>query len=154
MGTALSAGTLVGEIGWINVRMIDLMLTIAVLHGHGEASVKERRGWLIAMLIAGNGSVRQVDRLASEVGKGLGREATRKIPIKSLRTVNRVIGRTVVVKNGTVRGAIRLGTVLPFGVGACIGAGGNFLTAAAIAQQADRYFSLLPWGEPEPPPTA
>ena len=150
VGTALAAGTLAGEVGWINVRMVDLMLTIAVLHDHGEASVKERRGWLTAMLVVGNGSVQQVDRLASEVGKGVGKKATSKISVESLRAINRLIGRTVIVKNGTVQGAVRLGTVLPLGVGACIGAGGNYLTATAMARHANRYFSLLPgnYGEP------
>ncbi len=152
VGTAVAAGTLAGELGWINVRMVDLLLTIAVLHGHGEASVKERRGWLTAMLVVGTGSAQQVDRLASEVGKGLGKKATRKIPVESLRAVNRFLGRTVIVKNGAVQGAVRLGTVLPLGVGACIGAGGNYLTVTAMARNANRYFGLLPGGEGAPSP--
>ncbi len=150
LGTAVAAGTLAGELGWINLRMVDLLLTIAVLHGHGEASVKERRGWLTAVLLAGTGSAQQVDRLASEVGKGLGKKATRKVPVESLRAINHFLGRTVIVKNGVVQGAVRLGTVLPLGIGACIGAGGNYLTVTAMARHANRYFGLLSGNEGAP----
>ena len=136
VGTALAAGTLAGEVGWINVRLVDLMLTIAVLYGHGEASVKERRGWLTAMLLAGNGSVQQVDRLASEVGKGIGKKATRKIPVESLRAINRLIGRTVIVKNGTVQGAVRLGTGV--GVGQ-VGTGSPQFTGPILCAGGKRW---------------
>ena len=77
--------SIVAELGWINVRMVDLELTIAVLYGHGEASVEERRAWLAAMLFFGNWAVKGVDRLASEVGKGLRKQATHRIPQKTLR---------------------------------------------------------------------
>ncbi len=132
------------EFGWINVRMVDLMLTIAAIYGHGEASVEDRRAWLLAMLVFGNGAMNGVDRVASEVGKGVGKKWTRRISTETLRSINRTVGRTVVTKYGTVRGVMALGNVLPFGVGACIGAGGNYLTVGAIAFEANRFFSQLP----------
>jgi len=147
VGTGIAVTSLVAELGWINVRMIDLMLTIAVLHGHGEASVEERRAWLTAMLFFGNGAVTSVDRLASEVGKGLGMKATRRIPQKALKAFNHTIGRTIITKNGAVRGVVTIGTAVPFGVGACIGAGGNYLTVGTMARQANRFFSQLPWND-------
>jgi len=133
--------TTVAEFGWINVRMVDLLLTIAAIHGHGEASVEERRAWLFAMLVFGNGAVTGVDRMASEVGKGVGKKATRRIPMKVLNAVNHTVGRTIVTKYGTVRGVVALGNAIPFGVGACIGAGGNYLTVGAMAVAANRFFS-------------
>ena len=152
VGTGIAVTSLVAELGWINVRMMDLMLTIAVLYGHGEASVEERRAWLIAMLLLGNGAVKSADRFASEAGKGFGKKATSWIPMRSLRAVNNFFGRTIITKNGTVRGVVAIGTAVPFGVGACIGAGGNYLTVGAMAHQANRFFSQLPWGGCEPSP--
>ena len=88
--------------------------------------------------------VNGVDRVASEVGKGVGKKWTRRTRTETLRSINRTVGRTVVTKYGTVRGVMALGNVLPFGVGACIGAGGNYLTVGAIAFEANRFFSQLP----------
>ena len=152
VGTGIAVTSLVAELGWINVRMMDLMLTIAVLYGHGEASVEERRAWLIAVLLFGTGAVKSADRFASEAGKGLGKNATRWIPQESLRALNNIFGRTIITKNGTVRGVVAIGTAVPFGVGACIGAGGNYLTVGVMAHQANRFFSQLPWGGGEPSP--
>ncbi len=149
-----TVATAVAEFSWINVRMVDLLLTIAAIHGHGEASIEERRAWLFAMLVFGNGAVTGVDRMASEVGKGLGRKATRRIPMQVLHAVNGTVGRTVVSKYGTVRGVVALGNVLPFGVGACIGAGGNYLTVGAMAMAASRFFGELPWDPGDAPAAA
>jgi len=136
-----TVATAVAEFSWINVRMVDLLLTIAAIHGHGEASIEERRAWLFAMLVFGNGAVTGVDRMASEVGKGVGKKATRRISMKVLNAVNGTVGRTIVTKYGTVRGVVALGNAIPFGVGACIGAGGNYLTVGAMAVAANRFFS-------------
>jgi hypothetical protein len=79
-----------------------------------------------------------------ELGKGLGRRATERIPAETLRAVNQALGRTVVTKYGTKRGAVALGRALPFGIGAAIGGGANYAFARAIAGHADRFFRDLP----------
>ena len=81
--------------------------------------------------------------LAKEIGRGLGAKATSAIPTTALRALNRGLGRTVVTKYGSTRGAIALGRLLPFGVGAAIGGGLNYATVRVIARRADRFFALL-----------
>lgn len=141
-GTALATGA--AELGWFTTRSADLILAIAAVHGHTEPSVEERRMWLLSVLAFGYGAATTVTRLAGEMGKGLGKRATTRIPAETLKSINRAIGRTIVTKYGTKRGVVALGTALPFGIGAAIGGGANYALTRGIARHADSFFRALP----------
>jgi hypothetical protein len=143
-GAIALLGTAAIELGWFAARTGDLILAIAAAHGHTSASVEQRRAWVLSLLAFGDAAPAGFTRLAGDVGKGLGRRATERIPAETLRTINRALGRTVVTKYGTKRGAVALGRALPFGIGAAVGGGANYAFARAIAHQADRFFRDLP----------
>lgn len=143
IGTTAAVATAVAELGWFTKRIADLMLTIAAVHGHTEAAVEERRAWLLSVLAFGDTATAGLKRLAGELGKGLGAKATRKVPTEVLRAVNRSLGRTIITKYGTKRGAVALGRLLPFGFGAAFGGAANYAMVRVIARQADQFFRLL-----------
>ena len=143
-GTATALATGVAEISWFTARSADLILAIAAVHGHTEPSVEERRLWLLSVLAFGDEAATMVNRLASEVGKGLGKKANDRISGEALKSINRAIGRTIVTRYGKKRGVIALGTALPFGVGAAIGGGANYALTRGIARHADSFFRALP----------
>jgi hypothetical protein len=143
VGTGAAIASASAEVSWTTVRLGDLVLTVAALHGHDQPSVEERRAWVLAVLAGGSAMTGTATALAKEMGKGLGAKATKKIPTAALQALNRTLGRTVVTKYGTKRGAIALGRLLPFGVGAAIGGGLNYATVRVIARRADRFFQLL-----------
>jgi hypothetical protein len=145
-GTARAVAMGLAELSWTTVRLTDMILTIAVIHGHGRASVEERRAMVLAVLAFGSGAYARFNKLAGEFGKGLGKQATRQIPATTLQAMNKALGRTIVTKYGTKRGAITLGQSLPFGIGATIGGGANFLMVRLLAAHADRFFRQLPYG--------
>lgn len=60
-----------------------------------------------------------------------------------LRRLNRALGRTIVTKYGTRRGAIGFGRALPLGIGAVIGGTANYALVRAIGRQADSFFAQL-----------
>lgn len=143
-GAITLVGTAAIELGWFATRTGDLILAVAAAHGHTGATVEERRAWVLSVLAFGEAAPSGFTRVAGELGKGLGRRATERIPAETLRAVNRALGRTVVTKYGTKRGAVTLGRALPFGIGAAIGGGANYAFARAIAGHADRFFRDLP----------
>lgn len=132
------------EIGWSTVRLTDMILTIAVVHGHERASVEERRAWVLSVLAYGDAAAGTFSKVAAETAKGVGAKATKAIPTSVLQSVNRTIGRTIVTKYGTKRGAIALGRLLPLGVGAGIGYGLNSLLVVQVSRHADKFFRSLP----------
>lgn len=149
VGTGASLSISAAEFGWVTFRLSELILTIAALHGHDEPTVEEQRMWILSVLAFGDGAVEGFSRLAAEVGKGLGKKATTSIPMSVLRAINSSLGRTIVTKYGKRRGVIALGTALPFGIGAGIGAGANYLTVSLLAKYAHRFFGNLPYNTVE-----
>ena len=143
IGTTASIAASTAEFGWSTVRLADLILSIAAVHGHDSATVEERRLWVLSILAYGNSASTMVTRLAGEAGKGLGKRATAKIPAPALRAINAKIGRTILTKYGTKRGVVALGRAFPFGIGAAIGYGLNAYIVTRTAKSATSFFSKL-----------
>jgi hypothetical protein len=144
VGTAGVLATTVAEFGYFTMRIADLILAIAAIHGHTEATVEQRRAWVLSIMAFGDGAASGFTKVAGELGKGLGEKLTRRISAESLMRINKTVGRTIVTKYGTKRGAIALGRALPFGIGAVIGGTANYASARVIASQANRFFAQLP----------
>ena len=143
-GTATLLATTAADFGWFAMRAADLILTIAVIHGHTQATVEQRKAWVLSILAFGEGASTGFTKAAGEVGRGLGGKLTSRISTASLQRVNRAVGRTVVTKYGTTRGAIALGRALPLGIGAIIGGTANYASVSVLARQADKFFADLP----------
>ncbi len=144
VGTGASVALGAGELSVTITRTTDLILTIGAVHGLTNASIEERRAWVLAILSFGESASQGFTKLAGEMGKGLGKKATTKIPMSAIRAVNHALGRTIVTKYGTKRGVIALGRALPFGIGMMIGGGANYAITRAVAKHADKFFSDLP----------
>jgi len=144
VGTAAAIGTLGAEIGWFVMRAADLIMTIAIIHGRTEATVEERRSWVLAILAFGEDAAKEFGALADRMqvgpvsGKGL------KVPLEVLERVNANIGANLLSKFGTRRGAIAAGRILPFGVGAIIGGGANYAMVRSLSKNADNFFLASP----------
>jgi hypothetical protein len=149
VGTGASLATAAGDITWTTVRLTDLILTIARIHGHDSDDIAERRLWVLAVLGGSANATKIAEKLAAEMGKGLGKKAVAAIPRTAISRLNAAMGRTIVTKYGTKRGAVQLGKALPFGIGAIVGGGINYGTVRAVTRTANKFFSLLPGPEPD-----
>jgi hypothetical protein len=145
VGTATAMAATAADFGWFTLRIADLILTIAALHGHDRATVEERRAWILSVLAFGEGSAAGFARVAGEMGQDLGRRAVDRIPAGALRAINRRLGRSLVTRFGARRGAVTLGRVLPFGIGAAVGGSANYMSVQAIGRHADSFFRSLPY---------
>ena len=152
LGTASAAFVL--ELGWSTIRLTDLVLTIAALHGHRDATLDERRLWVLSILTYGDGATSMVTRLAGELGRGLGSQATSHIPAETIRQLNKAMGTAIVARYGTRRGAVALSRAVPFGIGAALGYGLNSYVVKATARHADSFFGKLPARDTSIPTTA
>ena len=141
----VSGSTLTGET-WLLLRNLSAMqLTVAGLHGH-DVHHPDRRDELVIVWALQTGAILP----ATEVGKRLGT----KVAIKQFnqhvgghvfRRINQKVGTTVVTKWGAKRGGVAVGRLIPFGVGATVGGGVNYLTARSFGAALIRYYTdLLP----------
>lgn len=141
-GATLLAAT--AELAWFTARSGDLILTMAALHGRTAPSLDERRAWVLAVLIFGSSAREGFSSTAKQLGLELD-QPNQRLPLGTLRAINGLLGNKLLRRYGTRRGAIAIGTALPLGIGAAIGGTANYSAVRALARNADRFFSRLPY---------
>ncbi len=144
VGTTATLAAGMAELGWFTARSGDLILTMAALHGRGAPTLDERRAWVLAVLIFGSSAREGFTSAASQLGLEL-EQPNQRVPLGTLRAINGLLGNKLLRRYGTRRGAIAIGTALPLGVGAVIGGTANYGAVKALARNADRFFSRLPY---------
>jgi|GEM_PF-2776624 len=142
IGLAGTSAAFVVELGWSTMRLADLILTIAAIHGHDRATVDERRLWVLSILTYRDGAATVVTKLADDLADQ--RSEAQKVSRRSLRRMNAFMGRAIVSKYGARRGVAALGRAVPFGVGAILGYGINSRTVATTARHAHDFFTNFP----------
>ncbi|MEU4565036.1 hypothetical protein [Micromonospora sp. NPDC023956] len=121
------------------------VLSVAEVHGVPIDEIERRRTIVMGILLGGSGST-TITKVAERTGQHWGRQIVAKVPIETLRQINRILGRNFVTKYGTKQGVIVLGRVAPFGIGALIGGGANAAVAALTVKASRHAFG--------PPPTS
>lgn len=144
VGTMATLAATTAELGWFTARAGDLILTIAALHGRPDPTVDERRAWVLAVLIYGSSARDEFTSTINQASTGLD-PVSRRLPLTTLQTANRLMSRTLVRRYGTRRGLVALGRILPVGIGAAIGGSANFVAIRSLAQSADEFFARLPY---------
>lgn len=120
-------------------------LSIAEVHEVPIDELERRRTIVMGIMLGGTGSA-TIAKVAERTGQHWGRQVVAKVPIETLRQINKILGRNFITKYGTKQGIIVLGRVAPFGIGAVIGGGANAALAALAVRAGRRAFG--------PPPTS
>ncbi|MQS05886.1 hypothetical protein [Streptomyces alkaliphilus] len=123
-------------------------LSIAEVHGIPLDELERRRTIVMGIMLGGTGST-QITKVAERTGQHWGRQVVAKVPIETLRQINKILGKNFVTKYGTKQGIIVLGRVAPFGIGAVIGGGANAAIATFTVRAARRAFGSPPASWPE-----
>jgi hypothetical protein len=144
VGLGAATATFAFELGWSTMRLADLILTIAAIHGHDRASVDERRMWVLSILTYREGAAGMITKLAAEVGDTSSRSCVRRLTTASVKRINATMGRAVVAKYGARRGVAALGRAVPFGIGAVLGYGMNTRAVTMTAGHAHAFFTEFP----------
>lgn len=143
VGTAIGIAANVGEIGaYLEATML---YCLALAHVHGvEIQDLDRRRLLLVAVLLGDGGARTVTKAADRVGKHWGKKLVGSISAESVKAANKVLGHNFVTKFGTKQGILVLGREIPFGIGAGVGAAGNWFVARATIKAARAAFGPPP----------
>jgi hypothetical protein len=110
-------------------------LVMAVAHVHGlDLREVERRKTLLLGVLLGDLAESALQTVAARNGRHWARGVVEAVPIESIRLVNRVLGRNFVTRYGTKQGILVIGRVIPFGIGALIGGGGNYIVGSGVVR--------------------
>ncbi|WP_329144510.1 hypothetical protein OG275_09030 [Streptomyces niveus] len=132
-------------------------LSIAEVHGVPIDEVERRRTIVMGVMLGGSGST-TISKVAERTGQHWGRQVVAKVPVETLRQINKILGKNFITKYGTKQGIIVLSRVAPFGIGAVIGGGANAALATLAVRAGRRAFGPPPTSWPEltdsTPPTS
>ncbi|ALG86886.1 hypothetical protein [Gordonia phthalatica] len=139
VGTVAALAAAAGDGSYFLVAATSHVLAVANVNGIHIENYERQRA-LVLMVLAGGSVAGGVGKAAGRTGAHLGSKAAKAVPIETIRQINRVLGPQFVTRYGTQRGIIVLGRAAPFGIGAAIGGGGNFLLAKGIVKATRRVF--------------
>ena len=106
----------------------------------------ERRRALVLAILAGGGGPAVIQNMAGGTGAHGGEHLAGAVPLETVRQINKGLGRNFVTRYGTRQGIVVLGKVMPFGVGAGLGAGANGLLATGVIRTTRVAFGPPPSG--------
>ena len=143
VGTAAGVVANVGEVGaYLEATML---YCLALAHIHGvEIKDLDRRRLLLYAVLLGDGGAQTVTKAADRLGKHWGKKLAGSISAESIRALNKVLGHNFITKWGTNQGILVLGREIPFGIGAGVGAGGNWIVARSTIKAARAAFGAPP----------
>lgn len=123
-------------------------LSLAHIHGIKIDELERRRTLVMGIMVGGSGS-KTISKMAGRTGPYWAKQIVGKVPLSTVKQVNKVLGPNFVTKYGTKQGIIVLGEVVPFGIGAVIGGGANLILAEAAIRASHRAFGPAPesWTE-------
>ncbi|SMD12363.1 hypothetical protein [Lentzea albidocapillata] len=154
VGTGVALALSAGEF-FTSLELSTLFaLSVAEVHGVQIDEIERRRTLVMGILLGESGSA-TIGKVAERTGQHWARQLVGKVPMSTLKQINKVLGRHFITKYGTKQGIIVLGRVVPFGIGAIIGGGANATVAALAVRAARRAFGPAPqsWPETGPEPT-
>ena len=122
-------------------RLGELIMGIGEVYGHGIDSHDERRTAILAVIGLVDGAAVGVSGLAAKAGVRGGARVLRKVPSPTTGAVTGGVARRTVTKLGAKSGPWSLAALVPYGIGAGVGAAGNGLLARAVGKAAKEYFA-------------
>lgn len=131
-GTAAALASGVWDATFFLTASAAHVLAVANVSGIPAENCQRQRSLLLTVLSGGE--------VGGEVAAAGGRGA-QTVPNETIRSMNKTIGAQVIRKYAMKRGIVVLGKAAPFGIGAAIGAGGNYVMARSIIKATRKAFA-------------
>lgn len=143
VGTVTAAALTAGQVTAFLDASADHVAAVATVHGVPVTEVERRRTLLLASLLGAEGA------RAVEGQLGLGslywaKAALTRLPLGTVRSVNAALTRRLVRWGLTRGGALALGRLAPFGVGAVVGYAGTRAMGTMVIEGVTEAFGPAP----------
>ncbi len=139
-GVAVAAASAGADATYSVGRLGEMIMAIGLVYGHDTTTVDERRAAIVTIMGLADGAAVGMSGLAARAGaKGSARILQRVPTTPPPATAG--AGRKALSKIGNTKGPWSLAALLPYGIGAGVGAAGNALLARAVGRAAKEYFA-------------
>ncbi len=139
-GMAVAAASAGVESAYSVGRLGEMIMAIGVLYGHPATSADERRAAVLAVLGMADGAAIGVSGLAARAGSRGGARLLRRLtPPPGATSTGRT--RSALAKATKGRGPWSAAALVPYGIGAGVGAAGSALLARSVGRAAKEYYA-------------
>lgn len=144
-GTGIAVALSAGETAVFLETTALFTLALAEVHAVRADDV-ERRRTLVLTVVLGDGGTMLVEKASGRTGEHWGKLLTDLIPMSSISAINKALCHWFVTQYPRNRGVVVVGKILPFGIGAGIGAVGNHAFGRMVVNASRRAFGPPPAG--------
>ncbi len=139
-GVAVAAASAGADATFSVGRLGEMIMAIGLVYGHDTTTVDERRTAIVTIMGLADGAAVGMSGLAARAGAKGGARVLQRIPTKApAATAGR--GTKALAKLSNTKGPWSLTALIPYGIGAGVGAAGNALLARAVGKAAKDYFA-------------
>ncbi|SPT53056.1 Uncharacterised protein [Actinomyces bovis] len=132
VGTGTATALTVGQTGMFLASAVTYVLTVAELHGLRVVDPERRRALVMSSLLGEQGA----EAVQGQLGLSTlfwAAQMLAQMPMPTVRSVNKDLAKRLAKRQAAKTGALALGRLLPFGIGAAIGwSGGRALANQVI----------------------
>lgn len=146
-GVAVAAASAGVDATYSVGRLGEMIMAIGLVYGHDATTADERRTAVVTIMGLADGAAVGVSGLAARAGAKGGARLLQRIPTAAGAASPRA-GSRALSRLGATKGPWSLTALIPYGIGAGVGAAGNALLARAVGRAAKEYFA----GRPAPLP--
>lgn len=129
-------------------RLSEMIMGIGLIYGHEQATVDERTALVLAVLGLSESAAVGLTGIAARVGSRGGARLVARLPAGAAPSPTAGATRRALSKVSGARGPWSLAALVPYGIGAGVGAAGNAVLAHSVGRAAKQYFSST--GSPDP----
>lgn len=143
VGTGVGVALTTTEVGTFFAASAAFSLAVADVHGIGVEETARRRTLLMATVLGEQGSA-TVGAEADIGARAWARTLLVNMPTQTIKRVNNALTRRMMRKQAGKQGALAIGRLAPFGIGALIGATGARAMGKTVVQGAYKAFGPPP----------
>lgn len=143
VGTGTAAVLTTAQLATFMTSTATYVMAVASMHGVEVDDLERRRTLLMAALLGEDGA----EAISGQMGLGTlywAKAALTKLPIGSVRSINKRLKRRLLTAGAAKGGSVVLGRLAPFGVGAVVGWFGTRAIAKNVVEGVQKAFGPAP----------
>lgn len=140
-GVTVAAASAGADATYSMGRLSELIMGIGLIYGHDQATVDDRTAVVLAVLGLSESAAVGLTGIAARVGSRGGARLVARLPTTGTAPAGAGATRRAVAKLSSSKGPWSLAALIPYGIGAGIGAAGNAVLARSVGSAAKQYFA-------------
>jgi hypothetical protein len=125
-------------------RLGEMVMAIGLVLGHDDSTAEQRTVWMRAVLGMADGAAVGLTGLAARVGTRGGAKLLSRLPTSAVSAAEQRASQKMLSRMVRPGGKWGVASLIPYGIGAGVGAAGNVALAFGVGRAAKEFFARTP----------